>query len=115
MEFFEAAIEWIAGVNIWYKLAVIAGLYIAGRWVFNVVNYNKTRQKIEKLQADLKIGDTVVLASGIVGKLKSLTGNTAVLEMCKGVDVTVERYYISRRREEAASSGNKAADSSQGK
>lgn len=56
--------------------------------------YKKQKQESRAYQERLKVGDRVILSSGIHGKVLSLENVTARVEIAPDVVVIVERYAL---------------------
>jgi preprotein translocase subunit YajC len=48
------------------------------------------------MQSDLRVGDEVMLTSGIIGVLRSLDGETVQLQVSEGVTVRVVRAAVGK-------------------
>ncbi|MGN0835380.1 MAG: preprotein translocase subunit YajC [Candidatus Spyradosoma sp.] len=59
-------------------------LLFAGLWFLLFLPQRKQRKAMQKLQSELKVGDTVVTAGGIYGKIVSLDEAKATLEVAQG-------------------------------
>lgn len=59
-------------------------LLFAGLWFLLFLPQRKQRKAMQKLQSELKVGDTVVTAGGIYGKIVSLDETKATLEVAQG-------------------------------
>ena len=59
-------------------------LLFAGLWFLLFLPQRKQRKAMQKLQSELKVGDTVVTAGGIYGKIVSLDESKATLEVAQG-------------------------------
>lgn len=73
-------------------------VFIFGIFYFFLIRPQQKRMKEHQaLLADLKKGDEVVTAGGIVGKITRVeaTGDTLVVEIAKGVEVSVIRSTVS--------------------
>lgn len=59
-------------------------LLFAGLWFLLFLPQRKQRKAMQKLQSELKVGDAVVTAGGIYGKIVSLDEAKATLEVAQG-------------------------------
>lgn len=59
-------------------------LLFVGLWFILFLPQRKQRKALQKLQSELKVGDTVLTASGIYGKIVALDDTKATLEVVQG-------------------------------
>lgn len=59
-------------------------LLFAGLWFLLFLPQRKQRKAMQKLQSELKVGDVVVTAGGIYGKIVSIDEQKATLEVAQG-------------------------------
>lgn len=58
------------------------------------------QRKVQQLQAELLVGQEVVLSAGIFGTIRALTDTRAEVEVAPGVVLTVARQVVVRRVED---------------
>lgn len=58
------------------------------------LNSRKRKKQAEQLQSDLKVGTKVILHSGIVGTLTSVSADRVVLESTPGTKLTVVKGAV---------------------
>ena len=58
------------------------------------------QRKVQQLQAELVVGQEVVLSAGIFGTIRALTDTRAEVEVAPGVVLTVARQVVVRRVED---------------
>ena len=58
------------------------------------------QRKVQQLQAELLVGQDVVLSAGIFGTIRALTDTRAEVEVAPGVVLTVARQVVVRRVED---------------
>ena len=58
------------------------------------------QRKVQQLQAELQVGQEVVLSAGIFGTVRSLSDTRAEVEVAPGVVLTVARQVVVRRVED---------------
>ena len=58
------------------------------------------QRKVQQLQAELQVGQEVVLSAGIFGTVRSLSDSRAEVEVAPGVVLTVARQVVVRRVED---------------
>jgi preprotein translocase subunit YajC len=62
---------------------------------FFMIRPQQTKQKeIQKMRENLKVGDKVVTAGGIYGKIKEVVDSTFIVEIADGVKVKVDKASI---------------------
>lgn len=74
---------------------VIASIYSG--IILPILNRKKVKEqqkKIENFQARLKVGDDVLTATAIYGKIAKINKNIVSLEVSKGVLVNMDRSII---------------------
>ncbi len=54
----------------------------------------KKQKEIKKFREAIKVGDKIVTAGGIHGKIKDLKESTFVIEIAEGVKITVEKSSV---------------------
>lgn len=64
--------------------ALIYILLFVGLWFILFLPQRKQRKALQKLQDELKAGDSVLTAGGIYGKIVSLDGARVTLEVAQG-------------------------------
>lgn len=69
-------------------------LLFGGLWFLLFMPQRKRQKALQKLQSELKIGDTVYTTSGIVGKIVSLNESTATLQVSEGTRIPFLRNAI---------------------
>ncbi|KRL12469.1 preprotein translocase subunit YajC [Schleiferilactobacillus perolens] len=89
-------------------LAVLVVLYLVLIPLARRGAMRKQAAKFDEVHAKLKAGDQVVLADGIVGKIKELTSDDVQLTIAAGVTITVKRMGIIAVEKEAANNGHMA-------
>lgn len=77
---------------------LIYGLLFVGLWFLLFLPQRKQRKAQQKMQSELKVGDTVIAAGGIYGKIVSLEEHKATLEIAQG-RITVIRSQIAAKAE----------------
>ena len=60
----------------------------------NMLNQNKKQKEIAKFRKNLEVGQSVVTAGGIYGKIKEVEDNTVVVEVAAGVKIKVDKNSI---------------------
>ncbi len=83
--------------NILMILALIAVFY------FMMIRPQQKRQnEIKKFREGLKVGDAVVTAGGIYGKVKGIDDTTFTIEIARDVRITVDKGSVYPSAQQAA-------------
>lgn len=72
-------------------------IFLALMWLLLVRPQQQRVRKQRDLVASLEVGDDVVTAGGMVGRIVALTEEEAVVEVASGVDVRFVRGAINAR------------------
>lgn len=92
----EAPAEGFNPLSLLMPLLMLAGMY------FLLIAPQRKRQKeLEKLQGELAVGDNVIAAAGIYGRVVSIAESTVTLEIESG-RIVVHKSTISGKAEDAA-------------
>lgn len=79
-----------AGVmNLVMIVALIAIFYF-----FMIRPQQKKQKEIKKFREGLNVGDRVITAGGIYGKIRSVKDNTIVLEIADNVRITIDKGSV---------------------
>jgi preprotein translocase subunit YajC len=77
------------------NLVMIAGIFVV--MYFFMIRPQSKRQKEQQAFTDaLEKGDRVISASGIHGKIINIIGSVVTVEIAKGVNVKIEKDFISK-------------------
>jgi preprotein translocase subunit YajC len=77
------------------NLVMIAGIFVV--MYFTMIRPQSKRQKEQQAFTDaLEKGDRVVTAAGIHGKILNIIGSVVTVEIAKGVNVKIEKDFISK-------------------
>ena len=83
-------------VILWTCATVAVMLFVI--WiVFSVIsalNMKKRRKEVGDIHTTLKVGEKVIFAGGLHGKVTKITEDTINVEISKGVVVTASRFSI---------------------
>ena len=63
-------------------------------YFFMIRPQNKKQKEIMNFRKNLEVGQSVVTAGGIYGKIKELEDNVVVLEIAAGVKIRIDRNSI---------------------
>lgn len=69
-------------------------LLFAGLWFLLFMPQRKRQKALQKLQSELKCGDSVYTTSGIVGKIVSLDEKTVTLQVSEGTRIPFLRNAV---------------------
>ena len=70
-------------------IAIFAIMYF-----FMIRPQNKKQKEIQNFRNNLQMGQDVITAGGIYGKVKSIEGNVVVLEIASGVKIRIDKNSI---------------------
>ncbi len=76
-------------------IIIIVSLGILIMQLANYRNGKKRRKYFEELHQELKVGNKVSFSNGLYGTIRSLSEQTADIEVKSGAVITVSRYAIS--------------------
>ncbi len=81
--------------GIWSVLLLLALFAV---WSLNSFRqFKKRSEQMVQFQESIQPGDQVILSSGIHGKLVKLDRETALIRIARDVEITVDRYAISKK------------------
>ena len=69
-------------------------------WAIVLRPARSAQRKVQQLQADLEVGQEVVLSAGIFGTIHALNEGQAEIEVAPGTVITVARQVVVRRVED---------------
>jgi len=86
--------------------AVIIGLM----WFFLIRPQKKQQKQVEEMQNSIKVGDSILLNSGMYGKVLDIIGDTLIVEfgLNKSVRIPVLKSTVARAAEPNLTVGKKA-------
>lgn len=93
------------------NLVMIVAL-IAICYFFMIRPQQKKQKEIKKFRDALNVGDRVITAGGIYGKIRGVKDTTIVLEIADGVRITIDKgsvYPSAAQAQEAAKESDNAA------
>lgn len=77
-----------------YSFLIMMVAIFAIMYFFMIRPQNKKQKEIAKFRKNLEVGQSVVTAGGIYGKIKEVEDNTVVVEIAAGVKIKVDKNYI---------------------
>ncbi|MDR3338651.1 MAG: preprotein translocase subunit YajC [Candidatus Symbiothrix sp.] len=63
-------------------------------YFFMIRPQQKKQKEVQKMREALKVGDKVIVAGGIYGKLKEIDNNTFTVEIAEGVRIKVDKASV---------------------
>ena len=66
-------------------------------WFLLTRKTRASQRRVAELQAEIGIGDEVILSAGIFGTVRSVDGDRVQLEIAEGTVITVARQVVVRR------------------
>lgn len=80
------------GSSLFFIIMMVA--IFAIMYFFMIRPQNKKQKEIMNFRKNLEVGQSVVTAGGIYGKIKELEDNVVVLEIAAGVKIRIDRNSI---------------------
>jgi len=77
------------------NLVMIAGIFIV-MYFFMIRPQSKRQKEQQAFTEAIEKGDRVITAAGIHGKIINMVGTLVTLEISKGVNIKVEKDFISK-------------------
>ena len=74
---------------IFMMVAIFAIMYF-----FMIRPQNKKQKEIQKFRKGLEVGQSVITAGGIYGKIKEIEDNTVVVEIAPSVKIKIDKNSI---------------------
>lgn len=92
------------------SMIVIYAVIIGLMWFFLIRPQKKQQKQIEDMQNNIKIGDSVLLNSGMYGKVMDIIGDTLIVEfgLNKSIRIPVLKSTVARAAEPNLTVGKKA-------
>ena len=81
------------GMGSYSGIIMIVLLFVI-MYFFMIRPQQKQRKEIEKQRAAMKVGDKVVTAGGVHGKLKEITDTTFLVEIADGVKIRIDKASV---------------------
>ena len=69
-------------------------LIIVVFWFFMIRPQNKKQKEIANFRKNLEVGQSVITAGGIYGKIKEIEDNTVIVEIASSVKIKVDKNSI---------------------
>lgn len=92
------------------SMIVIYGVIIALMWFILIRPQKKQQKQVEEMQSSIKLGDSVLLNSGMYGKVVDIIDDTLIVEfgLNKSIRIPVLKTTVARVAEPNLSVGKKA-------
>lgn len=92
------------------SMLVIYAVIIGLMWFFLIRPQKKQQKQVEEMQNSIKVGDSVLLNSGMYGKVLDIIGDTLIVEfgLNKSVRIPVLKSTVARAAEPNLTVGKKA-------
>ena len=92
------------------SMLVIYAVIIGLMWFILIRPQKKQQKQVEEMQNSIKVGDSVLLNSGMYGKVMDIIGDTLIVEfgLNKSVRIPVLKSTIARAAEPNLTVGKKA-------
>lgn len=73
---------------------IMIALLLVVFWLFMIRPQQKRQKEIKKFREGLGKGDKIVTAGGLYGTISEVRDNTFVIELTKGVNVTIDKGSV---------------------
>lgn len=83
---------------------------LVGFWLIVLRPARASQQRVTALQAEVAVGDEVIISAGIFGTVRSVEDDRVTLEIAPGTVITVARQVVVRRAPEADQTLNQAPE-----
>ena len=77
-----------------YSFLIMMVAIFAIMYFFMIRPQNKKQKEIAKFRKNLEVGQSVITAGGIYGKVKELEDNAVIVEIAPSVKIKVDRNSI---------------------
>ena len=77
-----------------YSFIIMMIVIFAIMYFFMIRPQNKKQKEIQNFRNSLQVGQDVISAGGIYGKVKAIEGNVIVLEIASGVKIRIDKNSI---------------------
>jgi preprotein translocase subunit YajC len=84
------------------SLLMIVALFVI-MYFFMIRPQQKKQKEIQKMRESLKVGDKVVTAGGVYGKLKEIDNTVFTVEIAEGVRIKIDKASVFATSNEAQS------------
>ena len=77
----------------WSMIIMLVAMF-AIMYFFMIRPQNKKQKEIQNFRKNLEVGQDVISAGGIYGKVKAIEDNVVVLEIASGVKIRIDKNSI---------------------
>lgn len=77
-----------------YSFIIMMVAIFAIMYFFMIRPQNKKQKEIQNFRKNLEVGQDVISAGGIYGKVKAIEDNVVVLEIASGVKIRIDKNSI---------------------
>lgn len=77
-----------------YSFLIMMVAIFAIMYFFMIRPQNKKQKEIQNFRKNLEVGQEVITAGGIYGKVKEIEDNLVVLEIASGVKIRIDKNSI---------------------
>jgi preprotein translocase subunit YajC len=77
-----------------YSFLIMIVAIFAIMYFFMIRPQNKKQKEIQNFRKNLEVGQEVISAGGIYGKVKAIEDNVVVLEIASGVKIRIDKNSI---------------------
>ena len=77
-----------------YSFLIMMVAIFAIMYFFMIRPQNKKQKEIQNFRKNLEVGQDVISAGGIYGKVKAIEDNVVVLEIASGVKIRIDKNSI---------------------
>ena len=77
-----------------YSFLIMMVAIFAIMYFFMIRPKNKKQKEIQNFRKNLEVGQEVITAGGIYGKVKEIEDNVVVLEIASGVKIRIDKNSI---------------------
>ena len=93
MELLSILLQAAGGGDQWSGIIMMV-VIVAIFYFFMIRPQQKRQKEIQKAREALKVGDKVITAGGIYGKIKEIEDNTVIVEIASSVKIKVDKNSI---------------------
>lgn len=77
-----------------YSLLIMMVMIFVIMYFFMIRPQNKKQKEIANFRKNLEVGQSVITAGGIYGKVKEIEDNAVIVEIASGVKIKVDKNSI---------------------
>lgn len=92
MNLLTVTLQAAGGADVSFIIMMVA--IFAIMYFFMIRPQNKKQKEIQKFRKALEVGQSVITAGGIYGKIKELEDNAVILEIAPSVKIKIDRNSV---------------------